>query len=99
MEKWARKLQLIINKRDALLQHLNKLTGEYYSYTMLKHLSINNFKQLEAKIIYSQLTNAIREYNQALSERDQLMFSKCLDSLIHQKKPTKESQNWCDFQF
>ncbi len=99
MEKWARKLQLIINKRDALLQELNKLTGHYNTYMTLKHLTINDFKSIDAKIIYSQLSNAIIEYNKALTERDQLMFGKFLDSLIHEKQPTKESQNWCAFQY
>ncbi|WP_075603010.1 hypothetical protein [Saccharicrinis aurantiacus] len=99
MEKWARKLQLIINKRDTLLSQLNKLTEKYYNYSTISHLSINDFKDIDTKIIFSQLSNAIKEYNTALAERDQLMFGKFLDSLIHEKKPTKESQNWCAFQY
>lgn len=99
MEKWARKLQLIINKRDTLLSQLNKLTQKYHSYSTLSHLSINDFKDIDAKIIFSQLSGAIKEYNHALTERDQMMFGKFLDSLIHEKKPTKESQNWCAFQY
>ena len=99
MEKWARKFQLIINKRDALLVELNKITGKENTYTSLKHLSMNDFKDADAKIIFSQLQNAIREYNDALRERDEMMFGKFLDSLIHEKVPTKESRNWCAYKY
>lgn len=99
MEKWARKFQLIINKRDALLQQLNKITGNDYSYVSLQSMTINNFKGANAKIIFSQLYNAIDEYNKALAERDEKMFGKFLDSLIHKKAPTRESQNWCAFKY
>ena len=99
MEQWARNFQIIINKRDTLLQQLNKVTGNDYSYVSLKSMTINNFKGADAKIIYTQLQNAINEYNQALSERDEKMFGKFLDSLIHKKAPSKESQNWCAFKY
>jgi hypothetical protein len=99
MEKWAKKFKLIINKRDALLQQLNKTTGNYYTYLSLSKMTINNFEDTDAKVIFSQLSNAIEEYNQALTERDQKMFGKFLDSIIHEKAPTKESQVWCAFQY
>ncbi|MGQ1787078.1 MULTISPECIES: hypothetical protein [unclassified Saccharicrinis] len=99
MEKWARKFQLIINKRDGLLTQLNKVTGNEYSYLSLKNLTINSFKESDAKIIFSQLQNAIEEYNDALKERDEKMFGKFLDSLIHDKSPTKESRNWCAYKY
>ncbi|GAF04851.1 hypothetical protein [Saccharicrinis fermentans] len=99
MEKWARNLQLIINKRDALLIQLNKITGNNYSYLSLQNLTINHIKGADAKIIFSQLQNAIGEYNDALLERDEKMFGKFLDSLIHDKSPTKESQNWCAYKY
>ncbi len=95
MEKWAKKFQLIINKRDALLVQLNKITGSNYSYISLKNISINEFTNADAKILFSQLQNAISEYNDALKQRDDKMFGKFLDSLIHEKYPTKESSNWC----
>ncbi|WP_066633456.1 hypothetical protein [Labilibacter marinus] len=99
MEKWARNFQLIINKRDALLDQLNKLTDNNYSYLSLNNLTINSFKEANVKIVFSQLQNAIREYNDALRERDELMFGKFLDSLIHEKTPTKESRNWCAYKY
>lgn len=99
MEKWARKLQLIVIKRDALLHQLNRVTGETHTYLSIKNLSISNFKEAETKIIFSQLQRAILEYNDALKERDEKMLGKFLDSLIHEKPPTKESRNWCDFKY
>ncbi len=99
MEKWARKLQLIVIKRDALLHQLNSITGETHSYLSIKYLGINNFKEAETKIIFSQLQKAILEYNEALKERDEKMLGKFLDSLIHEKAPTKESRNWCAFKY
>ncbi|TLX72417.1 hypothetical protein E9993_17950 [Labilibacter sediminis] len=99
MEKWARNFQLIINKRDSLLLQLNALTGNEYTYVSLKNMTINNFKGADAKIIFTQLQRAINEYNKALSERDEKMFGKFLDSLIHEKAPTKESQNWCAYKY
>ncbi|MCW3789116.1 hypothetical protein [Plebeiibacterium sediminum] len=99
MEKWARNFQLIINKRDALLNQLNQITGKYYTYQNLKHISTKDFKTTEAKILFAQLQKSIKDYNEALENRDQLMFGKFLDSLIHEEKPTKESQNWCANQY
>ncbi len=99
MEKWARKFQLILNKRDALLSQLNELTNNTFSYQSIKHLTINSFKDANAKIIFAKLNNAIKEYEEALAERDDKMFSKFLDSLIHEKAPTKESRNWCAFKY
>ncbi len=99
MEKWARNFQLIINKRDALLDQLNKITGKKHSYISLKKLTINSFKDANAKIIFSQLQNAINEYNNALKDRDEKMFGRFLDSLIHDKAPTRESRNWCAFKY
>lgn len=94
MEKWARNLQLIVNKRDALLQQLNETTGEIYSYSTLKKLSMSDFEHSNTKIIFSQVQKAINEYDDALKERDEKMLSKFLESLIHEKKPTKETRNW-----
>ncbi len=99
MEKWARNFQLIINKRDALLNQLNEVTGKCYTYQNIKHASINDFTSTEAKLLFAQLQKAITDYNEALESRDQLMFGKFLDSLIHEEKPTKESQNWCANQY
>ncbi len=99
MEKWARNFQLIINKRDALLNQLNDSTGKFYTYQNLKHTSINDFTSTEAKLLFAQLQKSINDYNEALESRDQLMFGKFLDSIIHEEKPTKESQNWCANQY
>ncbi|MCW3807963.1 hypothetical protein [Plebeiibacterium marinum] len=99
MEKWARNFQLIINKRDALLEQLNKSTGNNHSLLNVKHLSGKDFKGTEAKILFAQLQKAIKDYNDALELRDQLMFGRFLDSIIHNQKPTKESQNWCANQY
>lgn len=99
MEKWARNFQLIINKRDALLKQLNEITGNNNTYISLKNMTINDFKGSNAKIIFSELGNAIDEYNKALSKRDEKMFGKFLDSLIHEKEPTLESKNWCAFKY
>ena len=99
MEKWARNFQLIINKRDALLVQLNKITNNNYSYSSLKNLTTNSFKDADAKIIFSQLQKAVTEYNDALKKRDEKMFGKFLDSLIHEKSPTKESRNWCAYKY
>jgi hypothetical protein len=99
MEKWARKFKLIIYKRDSLLQQLNKITGNYYTYLSLSKMTINDFEDTDVKIIFNHLSKAIDEYNQALIERDQKMFGKFLDSIIHEKAPTKESQVWCAFQY
>jgi len=95
MEKWARNFQLIINKRDALLNQLNISSGKKLTYQTLKHISINDFVSTQEKILYSELKKAINDYNKALEERDEKMFGKFLDSLINEKKPTKESQLWC----
>ncbi len=99
MEKWARDFQLIINKRDALLNQLNKVSGKSITYQSLKHMTIQDFDNTDTKILFTQLCKAINDYNEALTERDQKMFGKFLDSIIHEKKPTKESQNWCAFQY
>ncbi len=99
MEKWVRNFQLIINKRDTLLKQLNEVTGNYYTYLSIKHLSMNDLKTTEAKVLFSQLKKAMDDYNKALVKRDQKMFGKFLDSIINEKKPTAESQDWCANQF
>ena len=99
MEKWARNFQIIINKRDALLSQLNEITGKNYSLLSVKHLTSKKFDSTEAKILFAQLQKAIKDYNDALELRDQLMFGRFLDSIIHDQKPTKESQNWCANQY
>ncbi|SMO52281.1 hypothetical protein SAMN06265379_102232 [Saccharicrinis carchari] len=99
MEKWARKLKLLINKRDALLHQLNEVTGQNHSYSSLKNINISDFKQIDAKIIFSKLQKAIEEYNEALKKRDEKMFGKFLDSLIHERPPTQESRNWCAYKY
>ncbi len=99
MEKWARKLHLIVNKRDALLIQLNNHCGTNYTYSSLKHFSVSLLKTEEDKILYMQLQNAIDDYNKALKERDEAMFGNFLDSLIHEQTPSNESQNWCGNQY
>ena len=95
MEKWERNLKVILNKRDALLNQLNLTSGKSLTYLDIKHTSINDFASEEEKNIFSNLNNAIKEYDEALESRDQAMFGLFLDSLIHEKNPTKESQLWC----
>ncbi len=99
MEKWARKLHLIVNKRDALLMQLNRQCGKEYTYLSLKHLIPSQLKSEEAKFLYAQLQKAVNDYNLALKERDEKMFGNFLDSLIHEQLPSNESQDWCANQF
>ncbi len=99
MEKWARKLHYIVNKRDALLMQLNQQCGSEFTYLSLKNIMPSQLKSEEAKFLYVQLQKAVDDYNQALKERDEKMFGNFLDSLIHEQLPSNESQNWCANQY
>ncbi len=99
MEKWARKLHLIVTKRDALLKQLNRQCGVDYTYLSIKHVLPSQLKSAEARFLYAQVQKAVDDYNLALKERDEKMFGNFLDSLIHEQLPSNESQNWCANQY